>query len=254
MWIGTIGGGLNLLERRTGRFFHYRKNERDVESLSDDTVYALHVDSQGQLWVGTAGGGLDRLIGTSDNPTAVRFESQRGIPSQVVWGIESDADGRLWLSTNNGLVQFDPNTRATRAFHEAHGLQAEEFNFNAHHRASDGTLFSGGNNGFNAFDPKARLSDAPAPRVALTSLGILNRGIPFQDLPSAKRPLQLAYNDRLVTFVFSALDFISPANNRYMYRLDGFDSNWIDAGRLRRATYTNLDAGNYVFRVRGSQR
>ncbi len=252
LWVGTIGGGLNLLERRTGRFFHYRRNDRDPRSLGDDTVYALHIDAQGQLWVGTAGGGLDRVIGSSDDPDAVRFESQPDMPSQVVWGIESDAEGRLWLSTNNGLVRRDPRAGASRVFHEAHGLQAEEFNFNAHHRADDGTLFFGGNNGFNAFDPAVKLPDAPPPRVVLTSLAILNRGIPLPNLPSTQRPLELAYSDRLVTFVFSALDFISPANNRYMYRLEGFDSNWVDAGRLRRVTYTNLAAGQYVFRVRAA--
>jgi signal transduction histidine kinase/CheY-like chemotaxis protein len=252
LWVGTIGAGLNLLDRRTGRFHHYRRNDRDPRSLSDDTVYALHIDAQGQLWVGTAGGGLDRVIGSSEEPDGVRFESQPNMPSQVVWGIEADAEGRLWLSTNNGLVRLDPRDRSSRVFHEAHGLQAEEFNFNAHYRSSDGTLFFGGNNGFNAFDPTVRLPDAPPPRVALTWLGILNHGVPLTDLPSATRPLELEYSDRLVTFVFSALDFISPANNRYMYRLEGFESNWVDAGRLRRATYTNLAAGRYVFRVRAA--
>ena len=255
LWIGTIGGGLNLLERRTGRFHHFRRNDRDPSSLSDDTVYALHIDRDGVLWVGTAGGGVDRVVGSSGDPQAVRFESQSGLtnmPSQVVYGIESDAEGRLWLSTNNGLVRLDPRSRSIRVFHEAHGLQAEEFNFNAHYRASDGTLYFGGNNGFNAFNPTARVAEAPPPRVVLTSLGILNRTLPLNNLPDAKRPLELAHDDKLLTFVFSALDFTSPANNRYRYRLDGFDSDWIDAGRLRRATYTNLDAGDYTFRVRAA--
>jgi two-component system sensor histidine kinase/response regulator len=81
---------------------------------------------------------------------------------------------------------------------------------------------------------------------------VLGRDIASAELPGPGRPLRLAYDDKLVTFVFSALDFTSPANNRYQYRLDGFDSGWIDTGRLHRATYTNLDPGNYVFRVRGA--
>jgi len=255
LWIGTIGGGLNLLDRRTGRFHHYRRNDRDASSLSDDTVYALHVDGQGELWIGTAGGGLDRLVGRSDEPQGVRFESQSGrtdMPSQVVYGIESDEDGRLWLSTNNGLVRFDPRTRSIKVHHEPHGLQAEEFNFNAHYRGRDGTLYFGGNNGFNAFSPGARPPDAPPPRVVLTSLGILNRDLSSHDFPDAKRPLELSHRDRLVTLEFAALDFTSPANNRYSYQLEGFDPGWVDAGRLRRATYTNLEAGRYTFRVRAA--
>jgi signal transduction histidine kinase/ligand-binding sensor domain-containing protein/CheY-like chemotaxis protein len=255
LWIGTAGGGLNLLDRKTGRFYHYRRNDRDPSSLSDDTIYALHVDSNGQLWIGTAGGGLDKMMGNSGEPQSVRFRSDLGLqnmPSQVVYGIESDAEGRLWLSTNNGLVRLDPRKGTNRLFREAHGLQAEEFNFNAHYRGRDGTLYFGGNNGFNAFQPKAVALNAPPPRLALTSVTILNRVLAPRDLPAPGRPLDVSYNDKLVTFGFSALDFTSPALNRYLYRLEGFDADWRDAGRVPRATYTNLDSGNYVFKVRAA--
>jgi signal transduction histidine kinase/ligand-binding sensor domain-containing protein/CheY-like chemotaxis protein len=255
LWIGTIGGGLNLLERSTGRFHAFRRNDRDASSLSDDTVYALHVDPSGNVWVGTAGGGLDRVVGSSDQPDAIRFQSEKrlaNMPSQVVYGIESDHQGNLWLSTNNGLVRLDPREGASRLLREPHGLQADEFNFNAHYRGRDGTLYFGGNGGFNAFQPDLSLASAPPPRLALTSVAVLNQQLPFSQLPAADRPLSLKHDDKLVTFEFAALDFVSPANNRYMYRLEGFDPTWVEAGRLHRATYTNLDAGNYLFRVRAT--
>ncbi|HEY0680909.1 MAG TPA: two-component regulator propeller domain-containing protein [Steroidobacter sp.] len=254
LWIGTIGGGLNLLDPRTGRFHHYR-NDRDPSSLSDDTVYALHIDPTGTLWVGTAGGGLDRVIGGSDQPDAVRFrrdERLSNMPSQVVYGIESDRHGHLWLSTNNGLVRIDPRSGSNRLFREAHGLQADEFNFNAHYRGSDGTLYFGGNGGFNAFLPDAEPPPAPPPRLALTGVAILNEHLSFAQFPRSGRPLALEHDDKLVTFEFAALDFISPANNRYRFRLEGFDPDWVEAGSVHRATYTNLDAGEYIFRVRAS--
>jgi signal transduction histidine kinase/ligand-binding sensor domain-containing protein/CheY-like chemotaxis protein/HPt (histidine-containing phosphotransfer) domain-containing protein len=255
LWVGTIGGGLNLFDRRTGQFHRFRRNDTDPRSLSDDAIYALHVDRHGELWIGTAGGGLDRMVGSSDQPEEIRFENQAaasGMTSQVVYGIESDAEGRLWLSTNTGLAVFDARTRSTRLFHEAHGLQGEDFNFNAHYRGRDGTLYFGGNNGFNAFQPDSVTSDVPPPRLVLTSVSKLNRALPLEDMPGPARPLELAYDDKLVTFEFAALDFTSPVNNRYTYRLEGFDADWIDAGRLHRATYTNLDAGEYVFRVRAA--
>ncbi|MGH8175446.1 MAG: two-component regulator propeller domain-containing protein [Steroidobacter sp.] len=255
LWIGTIGGGLNLLDRRTGRFHHFRRDDRDPSSLSDDTIYALHVDRHGELWIGTAGGGLDRLIGSSDAPDAVRFENQSGVTgmtSQVVYGIESDVAGRLWLSTNNGLARLDPRARSIKFFHEAHGLQGEDFNFNAHYRGRDGALFFGGANGFNVFSPDIVAKDAPPPRIALTSVAKLNQPLASQDLPGPDRPLQLVHDDKMLTFEFAALDFTSPANNRYAWRLEGFDADWTDASSLRRATYTNLDAGEYIFRVRAA--
>jgi len=253
LWIGTVGGGLNLFERASGRFYHYRRDDRDAGSLADDAVFALHVDRRGEVWVGTASGGLDHIIGGSQAPQAVRFENFAAmLPSRVVYGIESDGAGRLWLSTANGLVRFEPRTRGVKVFHEWHGLQGEDFNINAHYQDRDGTLYFGGNNGFNAFAPTAAEFTAPPPRLVLTSAARLNRALSPQELPRPDRPLALGYDDRLVSFEFAALDFTSPANNRYSYRLEGFDSAWIDAGALNRATYTNLDAGNYVLRVRAA--
>jgi signal transduction histidine kinase/CheY-like chemotaxis protein/HPt (histidine-containing phosphotransfer) domain-containing protein len=169
-----------------------------------------------------------------------------------VYGIETDRDDRLWLSTNNGLARLDPRTHAIKSFHQFNGLQDEEFNFNAHYQSADGTLFFGGNNGFNAFLPDLIAPTAPPPRVVLTNAAKLNRTILPQELPGPARPLALAYDDKLVTLDFAALDFTSPANNHFSYRLDGFDTGWIDAGSLHRATYTNLDAGDYLFRVRAA--
>ncbi|MGA3157435.1 MAG: two-component regulator propeller domain-containing protein, partial [Steroidobacteraceae bacterium] len=255
LWIGTTGGGLDLLDRHSGQFYHYRRADRDPNSLSDDTVYALFVDGHGQVWVGTAGGGLDRVMGSSAEPAAVRFENQAGnggLASQVIYGIEADRAEHLWLSTNSGLARFDPASRAVRSYHEAQGLQGEEFNFNAHYQSADGVLYFGGNNGFNAFAPDALTLTAPAPRVVLTGAAKLNHAVAAHELPGPDRPLQLAYDDKLLTLDFAALDFTSPASNRYAYKLDGFDAGWVDAGSQHRATYTNLDAGNYVFRVRAA--
>jgi signal transduction histidine kinase/ligand-binding sensor domain-containing protein/DNA-binding response OmpR family regulator len=255
LWIGTAGGGLNLLERSTGNFYHYQRDDGDPGSLSDDTVYALHIDSHGDLWVGTAGGGIDRVVGNSAAPTEIHFENQSGrmhLPSQVVWGIESDLEDRLWVSTNNGLARFDPRAPALKLFHEAHGLQGEDFNFNAHHRGRDGTLFFGGNDGFNAFSPEGVSTRTRPPHIVLTAAAKLDHVLPAQEMPNTDRPLPLTYNDKLVSLEFAALDFTSPANNRYQYRLEGFDSRWVDAGALHRATYTNLDPGSYVFHVRAA--
>jgi signal transduction histidine kinase/ligand-binding sensor domain-containing protein/CheY-like chemotaxis protein len=255
LWIGTTGGGLNLLDRRSGRFFHYKRDDRDPRSLSEDSIYALHVDRRGDVWVGTAGGGLDRVVGTSAQPDAVRFENQSalsGTSSQVVYGVESDQNDRLWLSTNNGLARFDPNQHSIKWFHEVQGAQDEEFNFNAHYQGADGTLYFGGNNGFNAFLPAAEFAAAAAPVVVLTSAAKLNKPLSAAQLPNPTRTMSLAYDDKLVTFDFAALDYTSPADNRYAYRLEGFDNAWIEAGTQHRATYTNLDAGDYVFKVRAA--
>lgn len=253
LWIGTVGGGLNLLDRASGRFHHYRRDDRDPASLSDDAVYSLHVDQRGDVWVGTSTGGLDHVVGRSAAPQAVHFENYAAVlPYRAIYGIESDGTDRLWLSTNNGLVRFDPRSRTARVYHEWQGLQGEDFNINAHYQDREGNLFFGGGNGFNAFAPAAVDFAAPPPRVVLSGAARLNRPVAERDLPGPGRPLVLGYDDRLVTFEFAALDFASQASNRFSYRLDGFDSDWIDAGTTHRATYTNLGAGDYVLRVRAA--
>jgi len=253
IWIGTDGGGLNVLDPATGLFAHFMHDPADPASLSANTIYAVHVDSKGSVWVGTRGGGLDRVHGAPFGHERLHFENlseSDGLPNSNVYGIESDASGRLWVSTNRGLAAVQPADRSVRSFRRSHGLQGDEFNFGAHYRAPDGTLYFGGSNGYNAFLPeRLQVNDRPPP-VVLTE--VLKNNTEVSQTPETLRQLDLGFRDAVVTFQFAALDFTGPAENRYAYRLDGFDSDWVDAGAGRQATYTNLSGGDYVFRVRAA--
>ena len=137
-----------------------------------------------------------------------------------------------------------------RNFHRTHGLQGDEFHFGASHAGHDGRLYFGGSNGFNAFDPDALKPVDAAPPVVLSRVSKMNVPIDAGAPLTSLRELQVGYQENAVTFEFAALDFTDPDNNRYRYRLDGFDEDWVDAGSRRSATYTNLDSGNYTFEVR----
>ena len=172
IWIGTFGGGLNLFNPEAATFEHFQHNPDDPNSLSDNTVYDLHLDNDGRIWVGTAGGGLDSLVESSTRPQGFQFDNvsqQDGLPSNVIYSVQSDALNRLWLSTNYGLARFDPGDSSIKTFHRSHGLQGEEFNFGAHHRAANGKLYFGGANGFNAFHPEELEEGTYTPKVVLTS-------------------------------------------------------------------------------------
>jgi diguanylate cyclase (GGDEF)-like protein len=252
MWVGT-DNGLNRLDERTGRFTRYYHDPDRAESIGADSIYALHVDAGGTLWVGTAGGGVDRVQTGTDGSVRFRnFAQQLGLPSNVVYGIHSDAEGRLWLSTSNGLSQLDPTSRQVKTFHKAHGIQAEDFNFGAHHQSADGEIFFGGANGYNAFNPERLQISTPPPPLVLTGIELMNKpaamGMPY----SIARRVAIDHGDDVATFQFAALDYTAPSENRYMYRLDGFDKDWVDSGNVNRATYTNLDGGEYTFRVKAA--
>jgi len=253
IWIGTDGSGLDVLDPLTGRFAHFRHDPRNPTSLSANTIFAVHADDSGGIWVGTRGGGLDHAQGSPFGKDGLRFDNVSegdGLPNSTIYGIESDSSGNLWLSTNRGIAQFRVKDRSVRSFRRSHGLQGDEFNFGAHYRDAGGTLYFGGTNGYNAFLPERLQFDEQPPTIVLTQ--ILKLDQPASPAPELLKDLSLGSGDSVVTFRFAALDFSGPEENRYAYRLDGFDKDWVSADSSRQATYTNLDGGDYVFRVRAA--
>ncbi len=255
MWIGTDGGGLNYLDRETGHFQQFRHDPNDVATLAADTVYSINIDANGDVWVGTQGGGLDRVVGDAGKPNSVSFTNiseKDGLSNDVVYGVQFDNSGRLWMSTNYGISRYNPDTGEIKSLHRTDGLQSEEFNFGAHYRSANGELFFGGHNGYNSFKPDDIRAENVAPLIALTGL-FLSGDKDRSGVPSdVTEDVELGWKDDRVTFEFSAMDFAAPAKNRYQYKLEGFDNDWVDLGNRRRATYTDLDAGSYLLRVKAA--
>ncbi len=255
LWVGTDGGGLNGFDRKAGTFIQFRADPDDSRALTSDVVWALHEDRQGTLWLGTRGGGL---LGWSPEDRAShrgvfkRYTKKDGLANDNVYGIEEDDLGNLWVSTNEGLSKFDPRTESFRTYDDTHGLLNKEFNFGAHLRSSTGEIMFGGNNGFNIFHPERLHNNYFKPPVVLTSVLKFNRKVDFDRPPAELEEIELSYKDSVFSFEFAALDYTAPGKNRYAYKLEGFDDHWIEEGTLRRATYTNLDPGEYLFRVKGS--
>jgi diguanylate cyclase (GGDEF)-like protein len=255
VWIGTDGGGLNVWDIRSRRMYYYKRDGKQLDSLSSDSIFSLLVDDTGNVWIGTRGGGLDRVENPSGAPGHVRFTNYsepQGLPNNTVYGLRADGKGNIWISTNFGLARLDPRTGSIQRFHRLHGLQAEEFNLGAHYRDRSGKLFFGGASGFNSFYPEVLEFNERPPRVVLTQFLKLNEpgmsGVPEERI----QRVSLSHRDDVVTFRFAALDFADPRANRYQYKLDGFDDDWVRADERRAATYTNLPGGHYVFRVRAS--
>jgi diguanylate cyclase (GGDEF)-like protein len=253
LWIGHEGAGLSLLDRVTGKARHLRHDPAVPTSLADDTVYSLHRDPQGALWVGTRNG-LSRLVSLDAAGRAEfrNYNERDGLANDTINGVRTDAAAALWLSTNRGLARLDPKTGEVRNYDRSHGLQGDEFNVGAHYASAAGELFFGGPNGFNAFRPETLVVSSPPPPVALTSFLKLNRPVPGVESVATLDAVDLGYHDDVVTFEFAALDYAAPERNRYSYRLEGFDADWIDLGTVRRVTFTNLAGGNYTLRVRAA--
>lgn len=249
LWFGTQEG-VSVLQRDTGDFENFK-------NLGNDSVVAICEDSEGVLWFGTRGGGLNRF---DENTKTFRiYRTKDGLPSDAVVGILADEHGALWLGTRNGLSRFDPGTGAFRNYDVGDGLQGLEFNRTATYRARDGELFFGGVRGFNHFYPENVKGNPFIPPVVLTDFQVFNAPVPVggpdgilaEDVTVASR-VQLSYEHSVFSFGYAALSYRSPDHNRFAYMMEGFDEAWIDAGSRRHATYTNLDPGEYVFRVRAA--
>jgi len=255
LWLGTNDGALALFDPDAETFHPFIHDITNPRSLSDAAIDAIHVDSRGTVWVGTLGGGLTQVIGDVRHLEAIRFRSygqNEGLENSTVYGIESDANGSIWVSTNRGLARFDQTLKRFRSFHHSQGLQGEEFNEGAAYRLRNGQLLFGGPNGYNAFYPEKIQLNPHAPQLALIGYLKLNTRVATELPVERLKQVELGYRDSVVSFQFAALDYASPERNRYSYMLEGFDKAWVDGGNKGVATYTNLDGGKYVFKVRAA--
>ena len=254
LWIGTSREGLDHYDPETQTFAHFRMDPDQPTSLPNNAVNTLHIDPEGVLWIGTHGGGLSRLVKLDRQSGRATFEtycSPHGLFNSDVLGIQSDSDGRLWVSTNSGLARFEPGTQTFKNFSASDGLQADEFNSGAHYRSPSGEMFFGGIRGFNAFYPRDVRTNSHVPPVVLTSFLKLNQEV-LSGANYEADTLQVGYRDWVVSFEFAALDFTAPEENSYSYQLAGLTRDWIDLGNLHRVDFTNLDPGQYQLQVRGS--
>jgi ligand-binding sensor domain-containing protein/signal transduction histidine kinase len=252
LWIGTESG-LERFDRATDTFTRFRNDPADPGTLRHSRVNYLHESRSGELWVGTAGG-LHRMMRDGERTWFRFYPFDHAREGSSVGAILEDDDGTLWVSTTAGITRVDPVGGQTKSYTAKDGLIDGSYFVGSAWRGVNGQLHFGGINGMTSFQP-AEVRDNPfPPAVAITDLLVLNKSRSIPDLPT-RREITLSYRDTVFTVEFAALHYADPDGNRYAYRLEGFDQGWVDTNASRRfATYTNLDPGRYVFRVRASNK
>lgn len=241
IWIGTLRG-LNRYEPSTNSFTLYFNDPSQPKSLSKNDIRVIHRDKTGTLWVGTAGGGLNKYESATDNFT--RFTMNEGLPDNRIYGILEDDHGNLWISTHNGLCKFNTHTYQCRNYSESDGLQASEFNTGAYFKNKNGVMYFGGASGFNVFHPDSIQDNSFVPPVVITRLKIFDEEIPFEN-----SGIELSYFQNYISLEYSALSYLLGEENKYAYFMEGFDRNWHEVGTNRSANYSHLDPGEYTFKV-----
>ena len=272
VWAGSSsnGGGLDMLAPQGSAFRHFRHRPDDAASLSDDQVTSLYEDRQRRLWAGTARG-VNEVIVAADGAVRFRRHALEQADNRVL-ALHSDAAGMLWIATADGLFRLTPDTGALAFFPVSDGL-TEGLRLNAAETGADGRLYFGGAHGMTAVEPAAVRSAPSGTQVAFTDITVFNRslrgvqqagrhgddadpvlaGVALDGPVTKPLALTLPWKASVFALEFAALQYTEPMKNRYAYRLEGFDRDWVLADAAHRsATYTNLDPGEYVFKVKAS--
>lgn len=245
LWIGT-SHGLNVFNPTTEKFHRHFHDDDDPTTIITNSIQSLYLDSKKRIWVGTQQGLClyDRATDSFRN-----FDESDGLSNNNVVSIVEDESGRIWLGTFNGLSRLDPESLKFKNF--TTNLQGSQFNHLSVLKTSDGHLLFGGSRGYNYFHPDDIKENTYIPAVAITDFKVFNESMPLPQADNAS--VHLTYKQTVISFEFASLNFVEPEQNQYAYQLVGFENEWRPTSSDRRfATYTNLPAGEYTFRVKAT--
>ena len=267
LWIGTASG-LNKLKYSKDNsvvFERFLKSENDNNSLSNDHVLDVFESKNGNIYVGTFGGGLNEIQILENNKYWFKhYTIKNGLPSDVVYHIEEDSRGNLWLMHIRGMSKLNLTSGEVTYYENPSDLNEYEFRDNSMLKTSSGYIIGGTTRGFSFFDPDKLIKNKIKPEMVITDFKISNESVNISEINEGKfildkninqtDKIELPYNLNSFEFAFSSLHFSDPEKNKYKYILDGFDDNWhYSIGNQRRfASYTNIPSGEYTFKVYGS--
>jgi diguanylate cyclase (GGDEF)-like protein len=257
LWIGTRNG-LNQLDTVSGAIERIPFETGNPAALSAGFVSGLALDLEGRLWVALrSGGGVNVLTGrdAAGKPQWRRIGIADGLGNMNACGLLMDARGGIWISTVDGIAMADVNSLRVRTLNRADGLAIRAYYVGAATLTADGDVVFGGAGGLSAIHPNQIATWNWHPPVAVSAIRLGALSVPPGRLRAAGAPLVVPPDAQGFEVEFAALDFSAPAQNRYRYRLDGYDRDWVEMDATRRvAAYTSLPPGTYRLQVHGSNR
>ncbi len=261
LWIGTYKG-LHLYQPSTDQFQVFVQNDDSKNSITNNTILCLAEDKFGNIWAGTQYG-LNKISRFNGSElTVTGYTTKQGLPSDYIHAVIPDDTGNIWASTNKGIILFNQTNNSFAVFDKRDGVQSIVFSENASFKDATGRFFFGGVEGLTYFFPDSIKISQFFPPIYFTNLSVNN--IPYEfgdgitDSTILRKPfyetesITLNHKENIFSIEFAALDYHASDKNEYMYKLEGFNDEWVYAGNNRLVSFTNLEPGTYKLKVKAT--
>ena len=244
LWFSTFMGNLFCYNPKQDTFIEFSYDPKNPLSISGRVLNQIYEDKKGRLWFATING-LNKYERSTKSFT--HFSEKNGLPSNNIRGILDDDYGYLWINTVKGISKFDPETNHLRNYDASYGIeQSADVFLGLGCKTKNGEMYFPGAKGFTRFHPDSIKDNPFIPPIVITSFKKFDKPFPTSD------EIHLPHNENFISLEFAALSYISQERNQYAYMMEGLDKDWVYSGTRRYASYPNLDPGEYVFRVKGS--
>ncbi len=273
LWVATFDGLNKIILKNNAKpeidsIIHFKKDFKNINSISENRTFSLHEDETGDIWIGTYTGGLNKLSVIKDNKGNIQYQfkcytEKEGLSGNIIYGILEDKHNNLWMSTNNGISKFNFKKETFQNFNIDDGLQSNQFYWNAYFHDKTGEMYFGGINGLNYFQPDSIIISRNFPVVYITDFLLFNKSVLVTQQNDGEKVLtksilftkniELSRRDYPFTFEFAAVIYKSQNKIKYAYKLENFDIGWLYTDAKKRyATYSHLRPGNYTFKVKST--
>jgi len=257
IWLATYESGPIKYDIKSKKWIHYSKIKPN-DPISSSKLTSIYQDSQNRLIFSSEGKGI--FIYEKEKDSFKNISQANGLPNNVIYGVLDDPNGNLWLSSNKGIIHFNPEQpEKYELFTIDNGFQSNQFNYKSSYKSKDGKFYFGGINGFTSFYPQtfANIKNRIEPNVSITGIQFLNNSDSqlikdIQEKINTGQQIVLKHGQSSFTISFVSLSYLSPSQNQYAYMLEGADENWTSAGNRQSVSYVNLPAGKYTFKVKAS--